>query len=386
MDALSAKARAALDAICDTFVPGGDGLPSATELGVPDALLGRSAATRARPSASRSRSCSGCGTRAADARSAAAVRRFTVALAGRARGGAAVVGRQPRGRSARRLPGAAQGRAARATTAAAGPDGGPNPVWDALGYPGPLGPPENPPPQHARAARHRRATPSSTATSWSSARAPAAAPRRGCWPQAGLDVVVRRGRRLLQRGRLRRRRAVAASRGSTSTAAAWPPHDRASGCWPARASAAARSSTTRGRFRPPDYVREEWAAHRAVRLAPRQDFDDSLDAVWERIGDQPEHSVPSSRDQAMRAGLDELGWHSDVDAAQRASGCTRGGLPALPLRLPARRQAVDDEDLAPGRRRQPARGSSSNAPVDRVMIEGGAATRCRGAHRSTATA
>src|SRR3954454_2339053 len=40
MDALSPKARAALDSICDTFVPGGDGLPSATEAGVPDALLG----------------------------------------------------------------------------------------------------------------------------------------------------------------------------------------------------------------------------------------------------------------------------------------------------------------------------------------------------------
>ena len=38
--ALSAKARTALGAICDTFVPGGDGLPSATEQGVPEALLG----------------------------------------------------------------------------------------------------------------------------------------------------------------------------------------------------------------------------------------------------------------------------------------------------------------------------------------------------------
>jgi hypothetical protein len=33
------KPRRALDAICDTFAPGGDGLPSATELGVPEALL-----------------------------------------------------------------------------------------------------------------------------------------------------------------------------------------------------------------------------------------------------------------------------------------------------------------------------------------------------------
>jgi GMC oxidoreductase len=36
---LKGRARAALDAICDTFAPGGDGLPSATELGVPEALL-----------------------------------------------------------------------------------------------------------------------------------------------------------------------------------------------------------------------------------------------------------------------------------------------------------------------------------------------------------
>jgi hypothetical protein len=36
---ISATARKALDAICDTFVPGEDGLPSATELGVPEAML-----------------------------------------------------------------------------------------------------------------------------------------------------------------------------------------------------------------------------------------------------------------------------------------------------------------------------------------------------------
>ena len=37
--ALSTKARAALDALGDTVAPGGDGLPSATEAGVPEALL-----------------------------------------------------------------------------------------------------------------------------------------------------------------------------------------------------------------------------------------------------------------------------------------------------------------------------------------------------------
>ena len=36
---LSEGARASLDAICDTFVPGQDGLPSATDLHVPDVIL-----------------------------------------------------------------------------------------------------------------------------------------------------------------------------------------------------------------------------------------------------------------------------------------------------------------------------------------------------------
>ena len=36
---LSPRARRALDAICDTFAPGGAGSPSATDIGVPDTLL-----------------------------------------------------------------------------------------------------------------------------------------------------------------------------------------------------------------------------------------------------------------------------------------------------------------------------------------------------------
>ena len=40
---LSEGARASLDAICDTFVPGQDGLPSATDLHVPDVIVDISA-------------------------------------------------------------------------------------------------------------------------------------------------------------------------------------------------------------------------------------------------------------------------------------------------------------------------------------------------------
>ncbi len=65
---------------------------------------------------------------------------------------------------------------------APGPTGH-SPVWDAIGYPGPLGPRPDAPPPPLSGAAARPPRPRSTATSWSSARAPAAAPRRRCSPR-----------------------------------------------------------------------------------------------------------------------------------------------------------------------------------------------------------
>ena len=96
------------------------------------------------------------------------------------------------------------------------------------------------------------------------------------------------------------------------------------------------------------------------------DFDDSLDAVWERISVNEEHSVPSPRDESIRRGLDRLGWDSQV-MKRNVRGCTRRGLPAVPLRLPARREAVDAQDLAAGRprRRHAHARAHSRRPRDR---------------------
>ena len=46
---LSARQRRALEAICDTFAPGDDGLPAASRLGVPDAIV-EAVAQNPRPS------------------------------------------------------------------------------------------------------------------------------------------------------------------------------------------------------------------------------------------------------------------------------------------------------------------------------------------------
>ena len=75
----AARPAKALDAICDTFVPGEDGLPSATELGVPEAML---MAVGSSPSAAEQEQFAGL----LDAWDTARTRGLLVALPGRARG------------------------------------------------------------------------------------------------------------------------------------------------------------------------------------------------------------------------------------------------------------------------------------------------------------
>src|SRR3954454_20833006 len=132
---ISAKARKALDSICDTFVPGEDGLPSATELGVPEAVLtalGSSPSTIAQqqfsglldgwddgfpslsPAKRESELLAWCDSPDVGQRAAFQALRKGILL------------------SYYCLPWQGEG---------------PNPVDDVLGYPGPLGPPSNPPPK-----------------------------------------------------------------------------------------------------------------------------------------------------------------------------------------------------------------------------------------------
>ena len=72
-------------------------------------------------------------------------------------------------------------------------------------------------------------------------------------------------------------------------------------------------------FRTPDEVLEEWE-----RLGfPSAELGPSLDAVCERLGVNTDHNLPSRRDEVMRRGLESLGWH--VDAMPRdVLGCEQG--------------------------------------------------------------
>jgi choline dehydrogenase-like flavoprotein len=74
-------------------------------------------------------------------------------------------------------------------------------------------------------------------------------------------------------------------------------------------------------FRTPDAVRREWADGHGLKAVATQEFDASLDAVWERIGVNAEHSLPSRRDETIREGFDKLGWEWEV-MQRNVRGCT----------------------------------------------------------------
>jgi long-chain-alcohol oxidase len=144
---LSPRARRALDAICDTFAPGGAGLPAATDLGVPEALLELVARN----------------PRAAERKQVGQLlglwdARLLAAIGG---GGLRHFSSLPQSERERVLLSWADSRAPQRRAAfqalrkgtllmyytAPGRNGDPNPTWDAIGYRGPLGPPPDPPPK-----------------------------------------------------------------------------------------------------------------------------------------------------------------------------------------------------------------------------------------------
>jgi long-chain-alcohol oxidase len=315
---LRPRARSALGAICDTFAPGGDGLPSATELGVPEALL----------------ALVGRNPRAAERRQVGQLlglwdTRLLCAIAGGGWGRFSGLSQAERERvllswSDSRVP---QRRAAfqalRKGTLLAyygngGPDGGPNPVWEAIGYPGPLGAPENPPPPGIVPVEVNGDTTidCDVVVVGSGAGGGTAA---AVLAQAGLDVVI------LEAGRYFSERDF--------DGAELPGFDRLylNGGGMASVDGSVGLLAAQGvggttlvnytfSFRTPDSVRSEWA-ELGLKAVAGEEFDASLDAVWERIGVNAEHSLPSRRDETLRAGLDKLGWEWGV-MQRNARGCT----------------------------------------------------------------
>ena len=294
---LSGGARASLDAICDTFVPGQDGLPSATDLHVPDVIvdiMGSNPSAEARdgfagliegwdpgfaaaPHEDRERTLlAWCDSEEVMQRAAfQALRKLTLVLY-------------------YTLPWQGEGK---------------NPVDAALGYPGPHGVLPDAPPKTITPLEITGDTEleCDVVVVGSGAGGGTAA---GVLAAANLDVVVVEaggyfaeqdfdGAELSGYARL------------YLGGGGIPTPDQSMGLLAGRCLGGGTVVNYTWCFRPPNWVRQEWQDRFGLDDWAGKDFDDSLDAVWERIHVSPE-SQPSRRDLPFRAGLAKLGWDCQV--------------------------------------------------------------------------
>lgn len=334
---LSARQRHALEAICDTFCPEPNGVPSAGDLGVVDALL--DALTHAR---------------VADQKQLKGLLTVwdTALVTVLGRSGPHRFSKLPRERREKVLLSWCDSRISQQRAAfqalrkgallfyymLPAPNGGRSPVWDAMGYPGPLGPVPDPRPKTLRPETISRDTAldCDVVVVGSGAGGGTAA---GVLAAAGLAVVV-----------------VEAGGYYDEADFDGSEFEALTGYYQAAPTATADQSATllagaclgggtvvnySTSFRTPDEVRAEWAGH-GVPAFTTDEYTRSLDAVCERLGVNLDHNRPSTRDAIMRVGCAELGWHIDamprnVEGCDQALNC---GYCGFGCRLGAKRSTT----------------------------------------------
>lgn len=316
---LNARQQRALRAICDTFTPGdGNGTPPASALGA-DAVVQELAAANPRDAERKQlqQLLALWDTPAFGLLAGIGPRRFSSLPQER---------REDVLRSfadSRVEPKRALFQALRIVTTLAyygtpGPTGR-SPVWDAIGYPGPLGLKEDAPPRPLEPVRVTADTTMEcdVVIVGSGAGGGTAA---GVLSAAGLDVVVLEGGdyyddrdfdggELSGLQRLYMPAPTVTAEGQVNLVAG--------SCL---GGGTVVNYTTS--FRTPDDVREEWASLGTPAFAT-DEYGSSMDAVEARLGVNREHHVAAERDAIMERGLMELGWH--VDAMPRnVKGCDMG--------------------------------------------------------------
>ena len=371
---LSARQRTALEAICDTFCPAANGLLGARELGVPEALL----------------SAAGLNPRKAERNQfqqllAVWNSKLVTALLGR--GGwtrFSELSVEERERvllawSESRLP---QQRAAFQALrkgsllfywALPGGDRDPNPGWNAIGYPGPLGRREDAPPKALQPVEPEQDTTLDCDVVVVGSGA-GGGPVAGVLTEAGLDVVV------VETGGYYD---DADFDGSELTAltgfyagAPTASTDESIGLVAGSCLGGGTVVNYTTSFRTPGPIREEWAAH-GVPAFTASEFDESLDAVVERLGVSQEYGEPGTRDRLLQEAAEKLGWSSGAQP-RNVRGCAQGrecGYCGLGCRVGAKMSTTktwlaDAHD----------RGARLvvRTKVDRVLVEGGVARGVEG--------
>jgi long-chain-alcohol oxidase len=370
---LTARQRQALEDICDVFCPSGDGLPSARELGVVDALLAIADQT---PRVAARRQLAMLLTlwdsRGLGALGGAGLRRFSSLPA--------------QGRERVLLAWGDSSLAQRRTVfnllrtnslllyyMLSGPGGRRNPVWDAIGYDGPLGALPDAPPKRLRPTAIERDTEldCDAVIVGSGAGGGVAA---GVLAGAGLDVVVVEGGDYYDDEDF-----DGSEYGALTRYYSLAPQFTHDGSVLLIAGSCLGGGTVINyatSFRTPDEVRAEWAATGVPAFAS-DDYTVSLDTVCERLGVNLEHNEPSTRDQKLQAGCVGLGWH--IDAMPRGvRHCAQGkecGYCGLGCRVGAKQSVVKTwlADAVQGNTRLIVK-----TKVDRVLVENGRAAGIAG--------
>jgi long-chain-alcohol oxidase len=315
---LDARQRAALETICDTFAPGRDDLPSASELGAVDTMAHLVAANPRQSEAKQFlRLLSVWDTALGGLLTGAGFRRFSSLSPGDRERILIDLGdsASPRRRA---LFQALKGGATLAYYLTPGPDGT-SPLWAAMGYPGPLGtrPDAVTPPLSPERPQGETTIDCDVVVVGSNAGGGTAA---AVLAEAGLSVVVLEkgeyyddrdfdGGELSGLGRLYAPGPSATTNGQLSLLSGQ-----------CLGGGTVVNYTTC--FRTPDGVRDEWAALGAIQFA-EDEFTRSLDAVWSRLSVNTDHDQISARDAIMEKGLRSLGWHVD-EMPRNVVGCDTG--------------------------------------------------------------
>jgi choline dehydrogenase-like flavoprotein len=366
---LTPRQRRSLEAICDSFCPSQDELPSATELGVPDAVLALVA--RDPRIASRRELKRLLGLWDAPP---------LTALGG---GGLKRFSALPREQRERVLLSWCDSRLPQRRAAFHGlrkaalltyyglpaPGRGHSPVWDAIGYPGPPGPPADAPPKQLAPLPITQDTTldCDVCIVGSGAGGGVAA---AVLSAAGLDVVVLERGGYYDDGDFDGGELAALM--TLYSGAPTATHDQSVGLIAGSCLGGGTVVNYSTSFRTPDDVRAEWAAHGVPAFASA-DFTASLDAVCERLGVNQEHNAPSMREQKLRDACISLGWHVDAMPRNVTGACDQGedcGFCGFGCRRGAKQSTaktwLKDAQAAEAR-------IVVGAEVERVTVEGGVA-------------
>jgi long-chain-alcohol oxidase len=368
---LNPRQLGALRDICDTLCPAGDGLSSAQELGVPEALT---EAVALNP-------------RAAERRQLALLLSLWDSPALGALGGAGFkhFSKLPAQEREQVLRTWADSRSPQRRAAFQAlrkgallfyymlPAGARNPAWDAIGYDGPLGQlPDAPPKALTPTPIERDAELECDVVIVGSGAGGGAA--AAVLAAAGLDVIV------VETGDYYDDRDFDGSELGALTryymGAPNATHDQSVSLIAGSCLGGGTVVNYSTSFRTPDEVRAEWAGHGVPSFSSDQ-YTTSLDAVCDRLGVSQEYNEPSSRERKLQEGCVKLGWH--VDAMPRGvRRCAQGkecGYCGLGCRVGAK-QSVVKTWLADAH--QAGTRLVVRARVERVVVRGGAAVGVEG--------